>query len=641
MSRNSLKFVGGLLLGLALPIAILVAVFDWNWLRGPLETVVLKKTGRQLVITGDLKVNLGWPLAHVDIAQVAFANPAWATQMQMLVADDAAFTLELPTLFSDHIFLPEVRLVRPVIVLERGTDDRANWRLDREQQDRNSTIRMGALRLDQGRLTYDDARQKTSLRADISTAQAVEDAGLQFDVRGQFKGFALAARGNGGPAIAMSAESVPYPLKFEATLGRTWMKADGTITGVPGLSAIDMKFAVKGDSLAQLFPQFGMALPETHPYNLVGRLGHDDRMWRYENFSGHIGKSDIAGTLQVDEGEPRKFLHGELSSARLYFDDLGPVIGTRQAGKAPTSKRMLPTEPYVADHWSSLDAEVKFSATKIDRAQELPLDNLVTNIKLRNSVLMLDPLDFGVAGGHLDGKITLDGRQDPIRAVAKIQARKILLAKMFPTIKLTEKSIGQMNGQIDLAGTGNNVANMLATANGKAAFVVGEGQVSQLLMEQIGLHLPEILKLKISGDKVVAIRCGVADFGVKQGIMSARTLVLDTEVTTLHGTGTIDLAEETLDLKLTPKTKDTSFVALRTPIHVRGTFDSPDVGIDTMKVAARGLGAIALGVLNPLLAIIPLVEPGPGTDSDCGGLVRRATEPRVTVAETIEGSGRP
>jgi len=38
----------------------------------------------------------------------------------------------------------------------------------------------------------------------------------------------------------------------------------------------------------------------------------------------------------------------------------------------------------------------------------------------------------------------------------------------------------------------------------------------------------------------------------------------------------------------------------------------------------RALGAIALGVVNPLLALVPLVDPGPGQDSDCRQLVRDA-----------------
>ena len=106
--------------------------------------------------------------------------------------------------------------------------------------------------------------------------------------------------------------------------------------------------------------------------------------------------------------------------------------------------------------------------------------------------------------------------------------------------------------------------------------------------------------------------------------MRTDALVFDTAVTTIIGSGSIDLGQERLDLTLNPNTKDTSPVALRSPIYVRGSFAAPDVQVDKGRVAMRALGAIALGIASPVLALIPLVDPGPGKDSDCRQLVRDA-----------------
>ena len=205
-----------------------------------------------------------------------------------------------------------------------------------------------------------------------------------------------------------------------------------------------------------------------------------------------------------------------------------------------------------------------------------------------------------------------------------MKARKILIAKLFPTVTLSKTSIGQFNGEFDLAGKGNSVGRMLASSNGKVGLVVADGEISKLMMEKVGLHLWEILVLKVSGDKLVELRCGVADFAVKDGVMHADALVFDTEVTTIIGSGSVDLGRETLDLTLNPNTKSTSPVALRSPIYVRGSFANPDVQVDKGSVAVRALGAIALGFANPLLALIPLIDAGPGKDSDCRQLVHDA-----------------
>lgn len=674
MPRRTLKWVGWGMLGLILLTAVVVALFNWNWLKGPLERKFLEQTGRQLVIGGDLRVKLGWPQARVDAAQVSFANPTWAAGKQMLTADHVAFDINLPGLFAGRYLLPQIELVRPVLDLERSTDGRANWHLDPQQQGGSSTFRMGVLRLDQGQLLFDDPAESTSIRAELSTATRAEDrkdgntdreskAGLQFVAKGKHKGLPFAAHGSGGPALALSKETAPYPIAFEATVGQSWIKADGTITDILKLSVIDMQVNLKGDSLSSLFPQLGLALPETNSYNLTGHVIHDDHMWRFEKFAGHIGKSDLAGTLQVDTDRPRSFLHGELVSERLQFADLGPLVGTgnpppasaaapaaeagaqrtpkRAPAKAvatPNGLRVLPRRPYQSERWTSVDAEVKFSARRIDRAEELPLQNLVTVIKLHDSVLTLDPLDFGIAGGHLEGTITLDGMQDPIAAKAKMYARKLLLGELLPTVKLANQTVGQINGQIDLAGTGNTVGDMLASANGKVAFVTGEGRVSRLMMEQIGLHLPEIVLLKIRGDEIVGIRCGIADFSVRQGMMKADTLVLDTDVNTINDYGTVDLGHEAVDLTLVPRTRKTSLLALRAPIHLRGSLGRPEISLDTAKAAGRGLGALALGLLNPFLALVPLVEPARDNETDCGRLTKDAKESAQKSAKRLPAS---
>ena len=671
MSRRTLKWVGWGMLGLILLTAVVLAFFNWNWLKGPLERKSLEDTGRPLVIGGDFRVKLGWPNARVDAGQVRFANPTWAAEKQMLTADRVTFAINLPSLIAGIYVLPRIELVRPVLDLERSSDGRANWHLDPQQQGGSSKFRMGVLRLDHGKLLFDDPAESTSIRADLSTATREEDrkegntdreskAGLKFVAKGKHKGLPFAAHGEGGSALALSRESEPYPIAFEATVGQSWIKADGTITDILRLSAIDMQVNLKGDSLGSLFPQLGLALPETNPYNLTGHITRDDHQWRFEKFAGNVGKSDLAGTLQVDTGRPRAFLHGEVVSKRLQFADLGPLVGTgnpAQAAAAPVPKdgaqpkrapakavattnglRVLPRRPYKSERWTSVDAEVKFSAHKIDRAEELPLQNLVTVIKLRDSVLTLDPFDAGIAGGHLEGIITLDGTQDPIASNVKMHARKLLLGELLPTVKLANQSVGQINGQIDLAGTGNTVGDMLASSNGKVAFVTGEGRVSRLMMEQIGLHLPEIVLLKIRGDEIVGIRCGIADFSVRKGIMKADTLVLDTDVNTINGFGTVDLGHEKVDLTLVPQTKTTSLVALRAPIHLRGSLGKPEISLDATKAAARGLGALALGLLNPFLALVPLVEPARENATDCGRLAKEAKGPAQKSASRLPAS---
>lgn len=636
-----LKWIAGFFFVTILLAAAYIALFGWNWLRRPIEKIALDKTGRVLAISGDLQVHFSWPLPHVSAGAVAFANPDWATEKQMLTADAVDIAIDLPQLLRQNIVLPEVRLERPIVYLEQGSGGRKNWLLDMQQQDEKARIRIDRLMLDNGRLGYDDAGQNTSIRAELSTANTLSaGAGLIFAARGQYKGLALKANGSGGPILGLRDESTPYALKVHLNVGHTMVKADGSITSLLKFSAIDMRLAMRGDSLAQLFPLLGIAFPETQPYMTDGHIVHSGKTWRYEKFSGRIGDSDIGGTFQLDSGGKRPAMKADLVSRVLDIADLGPLIGARpgrvQAARkatpapspaaAPTLAKthVLPDIPFKSDRWNSVDADVTLSAKTLRRAQQLPLEDFVVHLILNDSVLTLDPLNFGLAGGDLNAVIMLDGRKDPIQAHARVRARKVLIAKLFPTVELNTASIGQINGEFDLSGNGNSVGRMLASSDGKLGLVVSGGEISRLMMEKVGLHLWEILQLKVTGDNLIKLRCGVADFDVKQGAMHVNALIFDTEVTTIIGSGTIDLGGEQLDLTLNQKTKNTSPVALRSPIYVHGNFANPVVEVDKGRVAARGLGAIALAIANPVLALIPLVDAGPGKDSDCGELVRDA-----------------
>jgi AsmA protein len=41
------------------------------------------------------------------------------------------------------------------------------------------------------------------------------------------------------------------------------------------------------------------------------------------------------------------------------------------------------------------------------------------------------------------------------------------------------------------------------------------------------------------------------------------------------------------------------------------------------RSAARGAAGLLLGLVNPLLAVIPFIETGPGEDTDCGQLMQQ------------------
>jgi uncharacterized protein involved in outer membrane biogenesis len=209
---------------------------------------------------------------------------------------------------------------------------------------------------------------------------------------------------------------------------------------------------------------------------------------------------------------------------------------------------------------------------------------------------------------------------------------------VFPKLETTGNSVGRLDGRINLSGAGNSVANWLGGASGDVAVISGHGQFGNLLPVFATLVGGDIIKFLLRGDRNVELRCAAMAFDVNKGLMTGRTLVLDTTNAVFYATGQANLATETLDFVVRPEPKSKNILSLRTPLVIGGTFGSPTGGVKVVPLAGRGLAALALGTVNPLLGLAATIETGPGQDSDCKGVLSEANRP--TPGAPAKGAAR-
>ena len=615
-----LKWTAGVVLTL-LVVLVLFVTFGLHTLKGPITKAVTNATGRELLIEGDFRAVWSWLHPRFRAEKVSWANPDWATEDYMFQADAVELSVKVLPLLIGRVVLPDVHLERPVVNLEIDEEGRKNWLMERDQQkesDKGSRIAVQQLTLDHGQLKYDDAGRDISLQSELSTT---ED-GVKVTSKGVYHGMPATLEGTAGHVLALKDADTPFPIDAAAKVGETALKAKGTLTNVAQLSAYDLQIELKGRTMSELYDVIGLAFPETSAYTTRGRLVRGDKMVRYEKFTGKVGESDIAGTLQFDLGGKRAFMHGELTSKVLNLADLGPLVGADQ----PKEKGVLPDMPFDSDRWDSIDADVRIKAGSIRRPKALPLDNLATRIQMRDKVLTLDPFTIGIAGGQIAGQIKMDGQKSPIAGTTTLRVKDLHLAKLFPTMKESQASIGDINGLIELAGRGDSVGQILGSSDGKIGLFIDGGKISRFMMNLVALDLWGAARAKLEGDEPVEIRCAIADFGVKDGLMKTNVFVFDTQVVNVGGEGQINLKSEQMDLKLNPEPKDRSIASLNSPLYIRGTFGEPKVAPDWGRVGRKGITAVVMGALSPLLAVLPLMKEGEDKDSPCAQLIAGATK---------------
>ncbi|OOW86570.1 hypothetical protein Xvtw_11005 [Xanthomonas campestris pv. vitiswoodrowii] len=616
-------------------VAIFVLLFDWNWLRGPVERAVSAKTGREFHL-GHLDVDLG-RITTVRGERLSLGNASWSKRGAMAELNAAEIDVEFWPLLRGKLRLPEIRLEHPTLLLEAGNDSHpGNWVFDQSDGD-GSMPRLGRLLVTNGRLQYIDDASRSDVDVAInSLAPPSSDqraAPIGIDGEGRWKGYPFSLKGNTASPLELSQSEHPFRIDLRGSAGATRTHVRGTLTNPFQFRVFDLQMALSGQDMEDLYPLIGVAMPSTPPYKLDGRLRRDGDVWRYEKFTGTAGDSDLSGTAEIDLRNKRPFLRADLASKRLDFDDLAGFVGAppktgnnesanaeqkKQAAQLATSARVLPTTPYDLSKLRAMDAQVRWRAQRIN-APSWPLDDMDASLTLKDGLLRLDPLNFGVAGGDIRSTIGMDARKAVITTQLKASIRGIRLDQLFPDATLAKQASGAIGGELDLRGRGNSIAAMLGSADGSIGVGMGRGHVGNLIMELAGLDIAESLKYLLTKDRQIPVRCIFGDFGVQDGLMQSRALAFDSTDTIIVGEGNISLKNETLDLLLRPRPKDRSILSLRSPLRIGGTFKDPSFRPDFKALGVRGAIAVALGSIAPPAALLATFEPGPGKDSDCGG----------------------
>ena len=611
-------------------LGILVVAVQSDFVERRVEQMVANKLNREVEIKG-ISLKLGWP-PLVTIAHLRIGNPPWARSKDLVNADGLYARVAVPPLLRGYLVLPYLGASRANAGIEMN-GEQGTWKFG-EKSDQPSKLFIQMVYLDDGHIAFLDHQEKTDLKIDVSgTAGSAGE--LNAKATGTFKGQAVKAVAR-VPKLDPQHES-PLNVWGEATIGRTHGKAEGSFT--TDATQLDLQIQLAGQTFKDLNELTGMLLPDSPPYNLHGHLRHVKNEWVFENFQGKVGVSDLRGGLTYSKGSKRPFLKANLKSKLLDIGDLGPVIKAppREGSGSPKSAeqeqkaaelkvkdRLLPDEPFSTNAWTKMDADVTLDAERIQRPNNLPLTAMSTHLFLKDGVITLDPLNFGLADGVIKSTVKLDGTQKPMHGVIKADVQGVHLAPLFPTVKSMQDALGTMYAHVDLTGRGDSIAGLLGTSSGQASLAVGGGRVSSLILELVDLHVPEIVMLLGKKYEQSELNCAVSTLNVKDGVADIESFVIDTETNEIRGDGTVSLKDESVQMEVKPYAKHATLISLNSPLIIKGKWKKPRGYPEPMHLAAKVGGAVALGALAPPLALLALVDTGKGKDQDCGKYLAEA-----------------
>ncbi|HRO61674.1 MAG TPA: AsmA family protein [Burkholderiaceae bacterium] len=673
MVRRSrwLTWTIGTMLAIVATVALL-ELMGWPFLRGPFQRALADATGRQVELGPDFSLRLIGSIRlrdeYVEIGQPppeaglpAGEGPfVRATQLRIELPYSTVWRLlRGPVDAPLRVSLLEVDELNAS--LARDAEGKANWSFADSEQIEDAEpstpvplpqfdrfeVRSGEIRLRDELLDLQVNAQVRTHEGTAATAadgggQGGADAGLEIIATGTYRDSSLHAtlRSPGILPLAATggnAPPVPFQLQLRASDSRksgsnqeqTVLELNGQVSDLLQLQGLTADYRLRGPSLAAAGAPLGLTLPATSAFDIRGSITKDQQQWSTRVEALEVGSSRLNGEFAYDAGAEVAKLSGTLRGEHLALSDLGPALGAgggseeeavRKRKTVPVG-RVLPHREFDIEALSRMNADLRLDLDSVDLGSSAlaSIAPLRAHLSLDSGVLAIAELDARTASGELRGLLRLDGKAKQPHwhvdlRVSRVRLEQFLTARTPGGIPYLSGTLG---GRAKLDGHGNSTAEMLGSLDGSSEFWINGGKISQLLLELSGIDIAESLGLLIGGDGALQMQCAAARLTVEDGLVTPEVALIDTVDTTLLVTGESSLAEERLDLVITARPKDASPLALRSPVHIEGTFGDPKVRLDMGATALRlGAAALLATIATPAAALLALIDPGAGDEGD-------------------------
>jgi len=343
----------GLVVILVASALIVPSFINWNEYKGEITAEVEKRTGRTLVIDGDIGLTL-LPAPAVVATDLRLGNMAGGHAEDMVRLRSLAVNVALGPLLRGRVQVQKVRLVDPVVNLEVLADGRNNWtfaeppksnidktvtsgktapsRSDRGfdgggQSDAGAgpplSVQLDSLEIENAVVSYrDDTAGWVERIEDLTATVAADSLRGPFEAEGE-----LSARGlHTGFKVALGRigernASLPVSVVLTSEAGKTRLELRGTASDLSASPAFSGSLKLETGNLAELMaavsggPPGGLSLS----MDLAGEITASETQVDVNDVSLHLGKTGATGKISARlEGKPA--ISAQLAIAHLDVD---------------------------------------------------------------------------------------------------------------------------------------------------------------------------------------------------------------------------------------------------------------------------------------------------------------------------------
>ena len=298
-----------------------------------------------------------------------------------------------------------------------------------------------------------------------------------------------------------------------------------------------------------------------------------------------IGQTRINTDLLLSFINGKPEITGEINSPNLFLRNFG-IITSEDARKTPTKKPvktpLFSHQPLSLQVLHKVDLNLKLKIRRLSDAR-YKLDKINIAVQLKNGKLNINPLSFNFSGEHVSVIAEIDARAKPDWGL-HIDGTNIQITELLGQQSSSQPVTGKLSFVANLKGSGASPHEIASSLDGEVSFVLENGKVNRRELELVFLNPLGWLFTHGIGDNKINISCGLANYQIKQGIISSKVLLIDGPKLFIRGREEINLARETINSlynlnkkNIIERTLLPSFFDKGVPIRVTGNLASPVV----------------------------------------------------------------
>lgn len=526
--KYTLFALGGLLVLALIAVAAFVATFDPNRYKDEAAQAVKDATGRELVIAGDLELEL-FPWLALRTGKVELGNaPGFVGPF--LTLDGVRAKVRVLPLLHGEVELGELVLEGAALQLAVDTAGRDNWsdllRADGEPAGDGAgagaapRVNIAGVVVSGATLAYHDARDGSGATvSELGLRTSAIELGAPLTVAGELR-FALEGMAAGAPLagalryaatilpgetlritnleLGLDAEGGPLPAplaggRFEAkqlAFGET-VELEGVRIAAWGLAlegALTRAAAAAGGARTtgtlelapfaprEVLPKLGIAVPVTADPKALGSvsgalaLEHQGDGLVLSGLKLKLDQSTLTGRIAL-ESIARKALRFELALDAFDADRyLPPPADSAQ----PLEVGGLDAVALNVDWLRGLDVVGTLKAGKLAVAK-FDLSDLRVGVDARSGRLWIKPLGAALYGGKVQGEIVVDARGAAPAGKVALSLAGVRIGDLLQDAFDSKLVSGVARVDLDLAGSGATVGALKKDLDGTIRFAVEDG----------------------------------------------------------------------------------------------------------------------------------------------------------------------